>query len=96
MNLHIDAVEFSDVIQAAVDAAVEATAAKLCGSADGDDPVLWGKRRAAAGMDVSESTLNRWRREEGLPFVKLNGLVLFRPESLREWASAREAERCRC
>ena len=36
--------------------------------------------------------VDRWRREEGLPFVKVDGLVLFRPEALREWAAQKEAE----
>ena len=43
-------------------------------------------------MGVSPSTLDRLRREAGLPAVKLDGLVLFRPASLDAWAAARETE----
>ena len=54
--------------------------------------VLLTKAEAARALGVSPSTLDRLRREAGLPAVKLDGLVLFRPASLDAWAAARETE----
>jgi len=89
VNLHIDPAEFSDVIQAAVDAAV----ARLRAERPRDDTnrVLLTKREAAAALGISEATVDRLRRDAGLPCVKLHGLALSRSESLRAWAEAREA-----
>lgn len=52
--------------------------------------VLRNKREAAEALGVSPSTLDRLRREAGLPSVKLDGLVLFRPEALQKWAAENE------
>ena len=57
-----------------------------------DRRVLLTKAEAARALGVSPSTLDRLRREAGLPAVKLDGLVLFRPASLDAWAAARETE----
>ena len=86
MNLHIDPAEFSDVIHAAVDEAV----ARLQAERNTDDAgrILLSKAEAAKALGVSPSTLDRLRRDAGLSCVKLNnGLVLFRPESLKAWAA---------
>ena len=68
---------------------MEAERAKLI---DEGRRVLLTKTEAARALGVSPSTLDRLRREAGLPAVKLDGLVLFRPTSLDAWAAARETE----
>ena len=89
MNLHFDPAEFSDVIQAAVDAAVRRLQAER--HTDDAGKVLLTKAEAAQALGVSPSTLDRLRRDAALPSVKLNnGLVLFRPESLKAWAEKKE------
>jgi len=89
VNLHIDPTEFADVIQAAVDAAIRRLLAER--HTDDAGKVLLTKAEAAQALAVSPSTLDRLRRDAGIPAVKLNnGLVLFRPESLKSWAAARE------
>ncbi len=92
MNLHINPAEFSDVIQAAVDRAIAKMRAEQPAETDGQ--ILLNKQGAADALSVSQSTVDRLRREAGLPCVKLDGLVLFRPEALREWAAAKETEKC--
>ena len=91
MNLHIDPAEFAPMIEAAVDAAVRRLQAEP--HTDVAEKVLLTKAEAAQALGVSPSTLDRLRREAGLPCVKLDGLALFRPESLRAWAAAREEGR---
>ncbi len=87
-RIHLDPADFRVVIDQAVDAAV----AKL-GSArprDSAGRVLITKRQAAELLGVSEGTVDRWRSEAGLPFVKIDGKVLFRPSTLETWAADRE------
>lgn len=87
MNIHIDPETFRPVIDQAVDAAIRRIAAER--PKDRTGKVLLTKPEAAEVMGVSPSTLDRWRKA-GLPTVKLDGLVLFRPEALRAWAEAQE------
>lgn len=89
MNVSIDPAEFAPIIEAAIDAAVRRLQDERP-EADIDGSILLGKAGASEVMSVSASTIDRWRREDGLPFVKVDGLVLFRPPALREWAAARE------
>jgi len=51
------------------------------------------KREAAAALGVSQSTIDRLRREAGLPAVQLEGRVMFRPAALDAWAASRETAR---
>lgn len=51
--------------------------------------ILLTKREAAAALGISPATIDRLRRA-GLPAVKLEGKVLFRPESLQKWAAENE------
>ena len=51
--------------------------------------ILVDKRGAAEILSVSVSTVDRLRKE-GLPYVKIDGKVLFRPTALEAWAAARE------
>ena len=53
--------------------------------------VLLTKREAAKALGVSEATVDRLRKK-GLPCVKMEGAVLFRPEALREWAAHNETK----
>ncbi len=88
MRLDIDPAEFAEVIQAAVDRAL----AKMRDDRRSDDTgkLLLGKREAAEALSVSPSTIDRLRREAGLPFIRLQGVVLFRRQALEEWAAAKE------
>jgi len=55
--------------------------------------VLLSKREAAQALGVSQSTIDRLRREAGLPAVQLDGRVMFRPAALDAWAASRETAR---
>lgn len=46
----------------------------------------------AAQHGITLPTLRLWMRE-GLPFVRICGLVFFRAESAREWFASREERR---
>ena len=89
LEIHLDPETLQPIIEAAVDSALR----RLRDEQHTDDAgkVLLTKAEAAQTLGVSASTLDRLRREAGLPCVKLDGLALFRPESLRAWAAAREA-----
>ena len=90
MNVSIDPAEFSDVIQAAVNAAVGRLQSTR--TTDSAGHILLIKRQAAEALGVSEATVDRWRAEAGLPFVKIDGKVLFRPSALEAWAASRESK----
>jgi len=90
VNLHIDPTEFSDVIQAAVDAAVRRLLDERATTEP--DKILVDKPGAAEILSVSVSTVDRLRKE-GLPCITLDGRVLFRRASLDAWAAAREGGR---
>ncbi len=87
-EIHLDPAEFSPIIEMAV----EATLRRLREERPTDQAgrILLSKQQAAEALGVSPSTIDRLRREVGLPCVKLNGLVLFRPEALRQWATKNE------
>lgn len=87
MNLHLDPADFAPLIDAAVDAAIRRLDAQR--PRDGAGRVLVNKREAAEVLGVSEATVDRLRKA-GLPCVKLDGKVLFRPAALEAWAAARE------
>ena len=87
-NIHFDPNEFSPIVDMAVEAAVRQLRNERSGGETGR--ILLNKKEAAVALGVSPSTLDRLRREAGLPSVKLDGLVLFRPEALREWAAENE------
>ncbi len=42
---------------------------------------------------LSEVTLDRWRRERQLPYLKLAGRVTFDPEELRQWVESKKQNR---
>ncbi len=88
MRLDLDPSEFRDVIDRAVDQAVR----RLESERPHDElgRVLLTKKEATDVMGVSQATVDRLRRDGGLPYVKLHGLVMFRPKALHAWAEARE------
>jgi len=88
MRLEIDHDELRPLIDQAVDAAVRRLEDER--PTDQAARVLLTKREASEALGVSESTIDRLRRDAGLPFLKLDGKVLFRPEALKEWAAAKE------
>lgn len=83
-----------DVLQPVIELAVETAVRRLQAErpTDADDRVLLCKQQAADALGVSPSTVDRLRQDAGLPCVKLDGRVLFRPEALRAWAAAREGD----
>lgn len=85
----LDPADFQDIIRAAVDETVRRIREER--PRDELGKILVPKPEAADLMGVSQGTIDRWRAEAGLPSVKINGKVLFRPTSLKEWAVAREA-----
>jgi hypothetical protein len=50
----------------------------------------------AAQHGVTDNTVRRWVREEGLPCVMLGGLPYIRIESLKRLRRAKAALRCLC
>lgn len=55
---------------------------------DGDDvgePLAVRPRAAAAKLGISESTLDRLRKAGRVPFVKLDGAILYRVASLDQF-----------
>ncbi len=91
MSVHIEFDE--DSLRPLVQMAVVETVQRLRDERGCESPgrVLLNKREAAEALGVSPSTIDRLRQTAGLPSVKLDGLVLFRPEALRDWAEENEA-----
>jgi excisionase family DNA binding protein len=54
------------------------------------DPLALRPRDAAAAIGISLSTLERLTRDCQIPHVKINRLVLYRVDSLRQWLKDRE------
>jgi len=54
------------------------------------DPLALRPRDAAAALGISPSTLDRLTKAGKIPHVKINRLVLYRVESLRNWLMERE------
>jgi hypothetical protein len=49
----------------------------------------WTTRETSNVLKVSEQTLANWRwRGCGPPYEKLNGVVRYDPQAVREWAAA--------
>jgi predicted site-specific integrase-resolvase len=54
------------------------------------DPLALRPRDAAAALGISPSTLERLRKAGQIPHIKLNNVVLYRVETLRQWLKERE------
>ncbi len=48
---------------------------------------------AARALGISERTLRKWRRDEGLPYVHLDGSVLIPVTELERWMAERVRSR---
>ena len=46
---------------------------------------------AAQALGVSERTLRKWMRDEGLPYVRVSGVVLIPRAQLEKWMADRLA-----
>lgn len=88
MNIHLDPEDYRPVIDAAIAAALTQRQAER--PHDRAGRVLVTKREAAGALGVSEATVDRLRKTAGLPAVRLDGRVMFRPAALEAWASAQE------
>jgi hypothetical protein len=89
MNVHFDSSDLEPVTEAIVKA-LERRLEEMA-SKGHEEPIMVGAQKAAALYDVSPSTIDRFKREEGLPFVKREGgRVLYRLDALREFAAAKE------
>jgi excisionase family DNA binding protein len=84
-----DADEVRPVIEKAVDEAVRWLRDE--NPKDDSGRILLTKREAAATLGVSEATVDRLRKEKGLPCVKLDGRAMFRSSNLGQWALGMEA-----
>jgi excisionase family DNA binding protein len=54
------------------------------------EPLALRPRDAAAALGISPSTLDRLTKDGQIPHVKINRLVLYRVDSLRQWLKDRE------
>jgi len=57
-----------------------------------DAQVLLSRHLAAARLSISVATLDRLTRSGELPRIKLAGKVLYRPQSLNEFARRKEGQ----
>lgn len=87
ISLNVDPSDFKEVIQLTVKEAIQEAEARRFKDATGQ--ILLSKAEAAKALAVSEATIDRLRAK-GLPSVKLDGRVMFRPEALRRWAKESE------
>jgi excisionase family DNA binding protein len=46
-------------------------------------------KEVAAALGVAEKTVRNWMKDEDLPFLRLNGVVLIPLGDLQEWLSGR-------
>lgn len=53
-------------------------------------------REAAEALGVSERTLRKWMRDEGLPYFRVDGAVRIPVGKLEEWITDRMASQQRC
>jgi excisionase family DNA binding protein len=56
------------------------------------EPLALRPRDAAAALGVSERVLLDWRKNEGLPYVRLGSTVLHPVDELRAWLKARSQD----
>jgi excisionase family DNA binding protein len=55
-----------------------------------DVPSIMNKRQLAEYLDVGTSTVERWRTNEGLPYVRIGGVTRYRRAAIDEWIADRE------
>lgn len=57
---------------------------------EAQERLAWDVKECARQLGVSESTVRRQVYEKTIPFFKVGGRNLFRPDAIREWARSRE------
>ena len=53
------------------------------------DRLAYRPQEAAALLGVSDRTLRKWMRDDALPYLRLDGVVLIPRARLEEWIEAR-------
>ena len=54
------------------------------------DRLALDQQELAHTLGVSPRTLRTWMREEGLPFVRIRGVLLYSVAAVEEWLAARQ------
>jgi phage terminase Nu1 subunit (DNA packaging protein) len=54
------------------------------------DRLALDQQELADAIGVSTRTLRTWMREEGLPFVRIRGVLLYSVAAVGEWLAARQ------
>ena len=54
---------------------------------------LWTVAQVAEYLAVTERTVRAWQIEHRLPFLKIGGVVRFRPADVVSWADQFDADR---
>lgn len=88
-NIVFEREEIEPIIEWAIDKAVKRIREEK--RDDKSERILLTKKEAARDLGVSEATIDRLRKDKGLPCVKLDGRAMFRPASLDKWAIKQEA-----
>jgi excisionase family DNA binding protein len=52
------------------------------------DDELWTTRELQEFLKVSQTTIEKWRRQRGLPYVRLGRVVRFVPNDVRAWVAS--------
>lgn len=55
---------------------------------------LWTVADVAEYLAVTERTVRAWQTEHRLPFLKIGGVVRFRPAAVTAWADSHEEGMC--
>ncbi|MBV6507391.1 MAG: hypothetical protein JJLCMIEE_00436 [Acidimicrobiales bacterium] len=55
---------------------------------------LWTVADVAEYLAVTERTVRAWQTEHRLPFLKIGGVVRFRPADVTAWADSHEEVMC--
>jgi excisionase family DNA binding protein len=55
---------------------------------------LWTVRDVAGYLAVTERTVRAWQTEHRLPFLKIGGIVRFRPADVISWTDGHEDGMC--
>jgi excisionase family DNA binding protein len=64
----------------------------FCPECADEEEGLWDAAQTGKFLSVSASTVERWRRNRGLPYVRLGRTVRFIPSDVRQWVNARRVE----
>lgn len=49
---------------------------------------LFSVKKVAEVLGVTIQSINNWKRERKIPFIKMNGRTMFIPEDIRKWLEA--------